>query len=154
MNDNYKDMLTLPHPVSATHPRMPLQDRAAQFSPFAALTGYEDALKETARRTEDFAELDEDVKQEIDRTLQYLREQESPQEVQVTYFEADEKKSGGHYRTITGAVRRVDDYARSLQLENGIWIPIDAIYQLELLSFSKNLTINDIPSILLEEYSE
>lgn len=52
MNEKYKDMLRLPHPVSATHPRMSLQDRAAQFSPFAALTGYEDALKETARLTD------------------------------------------------------------------------------------------------------
>ena len=60
MNEKYKDMLRLPHPVSATHPRMSLQDRAAQFSPFAALTGYEDALKETARLTDHFVELDED----------------------------------------------------------------------------------------------
>ena len=65
MNEKYKDMLWLPHPVSATHPRMSLQDRAAQFSPFAALTGYEDALKETARLTDHFVELDEDRKQEI-----------------------------------------------------------------------------------------
>ena len=65
MNEKYKDMLRLPHPVSATHPRMSLQDRAAQFSPFAALTGYEDALKETARLTDHFVELDEDRKQEI-----------------------------------------------------------------------------------------
>ena len=60
MNDKYKDMLHLPHPVSATHPRMALQDRAAQFSPFAALAGYDDALRETARRTDRFVELDED----------------------------------------------------------------------------------------------
>ena len=71
MNEKYKDMLWLPHPVSATHPRMSLQDRAAQFSPFAALTGYEDALKETARLTDHFVELDEDRKQEIDRQIGY-----------------------------------------------------------------------------------
>ena len=63
MNEKYKDMLHLPHPVSATHPRMALQDRAAQFSPFAALAGYDDALRETARRTDRFVELDEDRKQ-------------------------------------------------------------------------------------------
>ena len=74
MNEKYKDMLRLPHPVSATHPRMSLQDRAAQFSPFAALTGYEDALKETARLTDHFVELDEDRKQEIDRQIGYLQQ--------------------------------------------------------------------------------
>ena len=74
MNEKYKDMLHLPHPVSATHPRMALQDRAAQFSPFAALAGYDDALRETARRTDRFVELDEDRKQEIDRQISYLQQ--------------------------------------------------------------------------------
>lgn len=127
-------MLTLPHPVSATHPRMSLQDRAAQFSPFAALTGYEDALKETARLTEDFAELEEDSKQEIDRILQYLREHPEQFAVQITYFEADAKKSGGHYRTITGNIRRIDNDTRTLRMSDGTRIAIDMIYQLELQS--------------------
>ena len=72
MNEKYKDMLRLPHPVSATHPRMSLQDRAAQFSPFAALTGYEDALKETARLTDRRIELDEDTKAMLDLKQQIL----------------------------------------------------------------------------------
>ena len=96
MNEKYKDMLRLPHPVSATHPRMSLQDRAAQFSPFAALTGYEDALKDTARLTDHFVELDEDRKQEIDRQIGYLQQHMREElTVKITYFVPDTRKNGG-----------------------------------------------------------
>ena len=94
MNEKYKDMLHLPHPVSATHPRMALQDRAAQFSPFAALAGYDDALRETARRTDRFVELDEDRKQEIDRQISYLQQHLlDTVPVKIIYFVPDEKKA-------------------------------------------------------------
>lgn len=94
MNEKYKDMLRLPHPVSATHPRMSLQDRAAQFSPFAALTGYEDALKEMARLTDHFVELDEDRKQEIDRQIGYLQQHMREElTVKITYFVPDTRKT-------------------------------------------------------------
>ncbi len=117
MNEKYKDMLHLPHPVSATHPRMSLQDRAAQFSPFAALTGYDDALKETARLTDRFIELDEDRKQEIDRQIGYL--QQHPKDtipVRITYFVPDAKKDGGAYRTLEGCVYKIDETTRSLRI--------------------------------------
>ena len=117
MNEKYKDMLHLPHPVSATHPRMSLQDRAAQFSPFAALTGYDDALKETARLTDRFIELDEDRKQEIDRQIGYLQQHRGEAvAVKITYFVPDARKDGGAYRTLEGCVYKIDETTRSLRI--------------------------------------
>ncbi len=134
MNDRYKDMLFLSHPDSPRHPRMPWQDRAAQFSPFAALTGYEAALKETARLTDRFIELDEDRKQEIDRRLFYLqqhREEQIP--VKIIYFIPDARKEGGSYRTMEGYVRKIEEISRSIWIK-GIEIPIDRIYKIVFLS--------------------
>ncbi len=131
MNEKYKDMLHLPHPVSATHPRMSLQNRAAQFSPFAALTGYDDALRETARLTDRFIELDEDRKQEIDRQLYYIHEhlaQKLP--VKITYFVPDSKKEGGSYVTLEGHVQKIDEILREIRM-NDTEIPINKIYQID-----------------------
>lgn len=133
MNPKYEDMLHLPHPVSTTHPRMPLQDRAAQFSPFAALTGYEAALKETARLTDRFIELDEDRKQEIDRQLLYLqqhREEQLP--VKITYFIPDARKEGGSYRTLEGYVRKIEETSRTIWIKDRE-IPVDRIYRIDFL---------------------
>ena len=126
-------MLHLPHPVSAARPRMALQDRAAQFSPFAALTGYNDALRETARLTERFIELDEDGKQEIDRQISYL--QQHPLDtvlVKITYFVPDEKKDGGSYTAVEGCVRKIDENTKSLQIQ-GTEIPVERIYGIDFL---------------------
>lgn len=120
MNEKYKDMLHLTHPVSATHPRMPLQDRAAQFSPFAALTGYDDALRETARRTDRFVELDEDRKQEIDRQISYLQ-----QHLLDTAFY-------GSYTAVEGCVRKIDENTKSLRIQ-GTEIPVERIYEIDFL---------------------
>lgn len=131
MNEKYKDMLHLPRPVSATHPRMSLQNRAAQFSPFAALTGYDDALRETARLTDRFIELDEDRKQEIDRQLYYIHEhltQKLP--VKITYFVPDSKKEGGSYITLEGRVQKIDENLREIRM-NDTEIPINKIYQID-----------------------
>ena len=126
-------MLHLPHPVSATHPRMSLQDRAAQFSPFAALTGYEDALKETARLTDRFIELDEDRKQEIDRQIGYLQlHRDESITVKITYFVPDIRKEGGAYNTLEGYVQKIDENSRSLRIQ-GTEIPVDKIYQIDFL---------------------
>ena len=133
MNEKYKDMLHLPHPVSATHPRMSLQDRAAQFSPFAALTGYEDALRETARLTDRFIELDEDGKQEIDRQIGYLQQHlEETLPVKITYFVPDERKDGGAYHTLEGCVQKIDETDRSLRIQ-GTEIPVERIYRIDFL---------------------
>ena len=125
MNEKYKDMLHLPHPVSATHPRMALQDRAAQFSPFAALAGYDDALRETARRTDRFVELDEDRKQEIDRQISYLQQHLlDTVPVKIIYFVPDEKKEG--------CVRKIDENTKSLRIQ-GTEIPVERIYGIDFL---------------------
>ena len=131
MNEKYKDMLHLPHPVSATHPRMALQDRAAQFSPFAALAGYDDALRETARRTDRFVELDEDRKQEIDRQISYLQQHLlDTVPVKIIYFVPDEKKDGGQYVTTTGQLKKFDDIERTLRFADGTTIPLDDVLEL------------------------
>lgn len=124
----YEDIIDLPHHVSRKHPQMPLLDRAAQFAPFAALTGHEAAIKETARLTEEEAELDENSKELLDVRLQYLQEHLSEHpEVTVTYFAPDEKKSGGAYVTVTGRVKKVDGYVRELVFEDGKRVALDTV---------------------------
>lgn len=127
----YDDIIDLPHPVSRKHPQMPLLDRAAQFAPFAALTGHEAAIKETARLTEEEIELDESSKELLDFRLQQLQEHlpEQP-EVTVTYFCPDETKSGGAYETVTGSVKKVDSYAGELVFTDGRRIGLGMIIEL------------------------
>lgn len=130
--DQYNDIIDLPHHVSATRPRMSMIDRAAQFSPFAALTGYDAAIKETGRLTDQRIELSEDSRAALDRKQQLLVGglADHP-EVSVTYFIPDERKSGGAYVTVTGIVKKVDDYQRLLLLTDGTKIPLDDILDLE-----------------------
>ncbi len=116
----YDDILYLPHPVSERHPRMPLSDRAAQFAPFAALTGYDAAIRETARETQERVELDEDEKELLDRQLRLLLEKLSASPWAVfTYFRPDEKKDGGSYVTAAGRVKKYDPQTRRIFLEDG-----------------------------------
>lgn len=128
----YEDMLELPHPVSKTHPQMPRRDRAAQFAPFAALTGYEEAVREAARFTEEKMILDEDSKEQLDWKLRCLQEKvkEKPT-ITVTYFLEDEKKKGGKYVTVTGVLKKIDSYTHQFVLENGEEIPVEDIVSLE-----------------------
>ena len=129
----YDDIIELPHHVSKKHPQMPLLDRAAQFAPFAALTGHEAAIKETARLTEEELFLDENSKELLDAELQYVLEHLSEHpEVTVTYFEPDAKKSGGAYVTVTGRVKKVDAYERSIVLADGGVIPMDEVIGMEV----------------------
>ena len=102
MTGKYDDIIHLPHHVSATRPRMPMLDRAAQFSPFVALTGYEAAVRETARLTDQRVELDESAKAELDRKLRLLLSLPGQPEASITYFRPDERKEGGAYETVTG----------------------------------------------------
>lgn len=129
---NYDDIIDLPHHVSETHPPMSRADRAAQFSPFAALTGYDAAVRETARMTERRIELDEGVKTELNARLNCILEHlpEHPQ-VSITYFVPDEKKSGGAYRTVTGAVRKLDSFAKTLTLVDGTVVPMEEMVHVE-----------------------
>ena len=128
----YDDIINLPHHVSAKHPRMSAADRAAQFSAFAALTGYGDEVKETARLTDVQSDLDEEMKAELNRKLQFLAEHSDDRpnvcsNVAITYFMPDEKKSGGKYVTVTGSVKRVDEYRRAVIMADKTTVPIDRI---------------------------
>lgn len=129
---NYDDIIDLPHHVSETHPPMSRADRAAQFSPFAALTGYDAAVRETARVTERRIELGEGVKAELNARLNCILEHlpEHPQ-VSITYFVPDEKKSGGVYRTVTGAVRKLDGFAKTLTLADGTVVSMEEMVHVE-----------------------
>lgn len=124
----YDDIINLPHHVSDKHPRMPLIDRAAQFSSFAALTGHDDAIEETARLTDKKIELDENTKEILDMRLMMIREHiaEKPK-VTFTYFEPDDKKSGGAYVDVTGIVKKINDLEHKIILYDGIEILIDNI---------------------------
>lgn len=128
MSGRYDDIIDLPHPVSQRHPQMPLADRAAQFSPFAALTGLDAALQEMARLTDQRITLDEYEQAELDKTLQALREV-APQHpaVQITYFQPDTRKAGGQYVTSVGHVKRIAEYEQQLILTDGTSIPLAEI---------------------------
>ena len=132
MSGPYDDIIELPHPTSTKHPRMSISDRAAIFSPFAALTGHAAAIQETARLTDQKMELDEDTKAELDRRQAILLERivEQP-EVTITWFCPDEKKSGGAYVVTVGRLKRVDDTAGTLRLADGMTIALDEIVDLQ-----------------------
>lgn len=128
MSGPYDDIIDLPHPTSERHPRMPMASRAAQFSPFAALSGYDDAVKETARLTDSKVELTEEEKVILDAKLQLLV---PGMEASFTYFQQDDKKEGGAYLTVTGTVKKFDSYAREIVLGDGRRMPIDDILELQ-----------------------
>lgn len=130
--NKYDDIIDLPHYQSKTHPHMSMHDRAAQFAPFAALTGYGDAVKEARRLTEDRPELDENQLAELDQKLAELavRIEEYP-EVVITYFEPDGKKEGGAYVTCSGRLKKIEGYRRTFVFENGREIGIDNIVEIE-----------------------
>ena len=131
MSGEYDDIINLPHHVSECRTKMSLSDRAAQFAPFSALTGYDETVRETERRTDKKVVLDEYEIERIDRVLRYIAQNiEKHVCVSVTYFIADKRKSGGEYREVRETVDKIDDYKRLLVLSNGINIPIEDIYSL------------------------
>ena len=120
MSDGYNDIINLPHHVSTKHPRMKMVDRAAQFSPFAALTGHGAAVSETERLTEKFAEPDEYEKSIINEKLRFLAELVSQRPVaEIVYFEPDKRKDGGEYVTVTGEVKKIDSVGQSVLMADG-----------------------------------
>ena len=132
MSGPYDDIINLPHPTSQRHPRMPIRDRAAIFSPFAALSGHGAAIAETARLTERRIELDEDTRAELDRRQAALMEHMDEQpEVTVTWFQPDEKKDGGAYLTATGRLKKFRELERALLLADGTEIPMEDVVALE-----------------------
>ncbi len=135
MPDNphrYDDMIALPHPEPSTRPRMPREKRAAQFAPFAALAGYEDSTREEARRTEEKAELSEDMKDMLDARLAligyHIKEQPN---IAVTYFLPDDKKAGGRYVTVSGSVKMLDSTEHAIIMADKTKIPIEDVRLIE-----------------------
>ena len=130
----YDDIIDLPHHVSQTRQRMSMIDRAAQFSPFAALVGYEDAVEETARLTENKIELTEESKLNISEKLRTVSENtDSDLKVKITYFVPDKKKEGGTYATIVGVIRYIDEYDRTIVMTDKTVIQIDQIWDVEII---------------------
>ena len=137
MNRKYNEIMGRPHHVSKTRPQMPMSDRAAQFAPFAALTGYDAAIKETGRLTDERIELDVEALSALDMKYQLLMEalDEAP-EVTITYFRPDERKAGGKYVSAVGAVKKIDDFERRITMQDGAKIPMDDVLSIEGELFS------------------
>ena len=125
----YDDIIDPPHPTSAKHPRMSMADRAAQFSPFAALVGHGAAIRETARLTDQKIELTEDEKAVLDDKLCLLLD--TGGEAVFTYFRPDEKKDGGAYVTAAGSIKKLDLMERRVVLTGGAVIPVDDIIEID-----------------------
>ena len=137
MNNRYDEIMGLPHHVSKTRPQMPMSDRAAQFAPFAALTGYDAAIKETGRLTVERIELDVEALSALDMKYQLLMEalDEAP-EVTITYFQPDERKAGGKYVSAVGTVKKIDDFERRITMRDGTRIPMDDVLSIDGELFS------------------
>lgn len=136
MTEDYSDIINLPHHVSRNHPRMTMMARAAQFAPFAALTGYDAVIDETARLTDKQVELEEYDNERLNRKLAELMEAADPQEITISYFKPDKRKSGGSYITLTGRVKKIDTYERVIYMDVGTKIPLGNIVD---ISFDDSL---------------
>jgi len=144
MKDDYEDIIDLPRHVSRVRAQMPRKNRAAQFMPFAALTGYEEAICETARLTDRKIELDEDTLMRLDAKFRLLQKhiRERP-EVEILLFHPDGRKDGGSYVSISGALRRVDEAAAEMILTDGRRLKMDDVADIQCELFD-----------LLEDHSE
>lgn len=131
----YGDIIDLPHPVSQRHAQMPKINRAAQFSPFAALTGYDDLIRETARYTDRQIELDENAIRELDQKLTFLIEAEPTLAATFTYFVPDSKKAGGSYQEHTGRITKYDSIGQTVTIDGTLTVPIPNIIQIESDAF-------------------
>ena len=131
---SYEDIIHLPHHSSKTHPRMSMLERAAQFSPFAALTGYSGVIREAGRLTEQKIELGESEIEELERSLNWLaKNARQHPSATITYFQPDEKKEGGTYLTVTEQIKRLDETERVIWLMDGTRISIENILRIEEL---------------------
>ncbi|MBQ3409569.1 MAG: hypothetical protein IJH12_10260 [Clostridia bacterium] len=140
--EKYIDIINLPHHISKKHPQMPRYDRAAQFAPFAALTGYEEVIEEEGRQTNDRIEINDEAKYILDMKMQILMKniKEMPF-VSITYFIPDEKKSGGEYVTLDTKIKKIDIQKQVLITEDGINILANEIVDIQGDIF-KNLELD------------
>lgn len=143
MNDfQYNDILNMPYPNPEIEKDFPDKIlRSAQFAPFAALTGHDEAIEETARLTDSKVELDEYQKAELNDKLQFLNNSDVDEEVSITYFILDKKKSGGAYITKRGIVLKVREYEKDVVLDDGTEITIDDIFAIEGNQFEETESI-------------
>ena len=138
ISHKYDDIINLPHHVSKNHPQMSLHDRAAQFSPFAALTGHKAAINETARLTDEKQILSEDVIAKLNEQLNLIKENiDTNQTVTITYFVPDDKKSGGAYISHTSVVKKIDEYNHTVIMTDKTVIPIEQISEMQSDIFSE-----------------
>ncbi len=131
--NSYEDIIDHPHYQSKTRPHMSMQNRAAQFAPFAALSGYDESVRETQRLTDRRIEPDESEIAAINDKLQYLSlTMEDPQQISITYFVKDASKEGGSYETITGILKKIDAVSGNVVMDDGTKIPVSDIYAIEI----------------------
>ena len=134
MTEDYSDIINLPHHVSHNHPQMPLEARAAQFAPFAALTGYDAVIHETARQTDKQVELEEYDNERLNRKFTELMTiLDNHPEITVSYFQPDERKTGGRYTTASGTVKKIDTFEHLLWMDDGTKIPIADIMYIDFI---------------------
>lgn len=133
MNEKYESIINLPHHVSKVREQMAKADRAAQFAPYSALSGYEDAVEETARLTDRRIELDEYEKERINATLTAISNSPPDTKIAVTYFKLDRYKRGGAYITVKGEVAHIDEVEKKLVLVGGYEIPVDDIFEMQVI---------------------
>lgn len=131
MTNDYEDIINLPHHTSRNHPQMTMLQRAAQFAPFAALTGHDAAIEETARLTDDELDLSENGREHLDRKLSYLMSYSGSSSVTITYFVPDDRKQGGAYASITGQIKKIDGYERILLMSDGTKIPFEHVSDMD-----------------------
>ena len=131
MNEKYERIVGLPHKQSSTRKHMSLHDRAAQFAPFAALTGYESSIQEKSRLTTQRLEIDEYEIEQLNYKLQIIAEHLGDMKVAITYFVPDDLKSGGAYITKSGAVKQIDEYTKTVIMTDKTTIPIEEIINIE-----------------------
>lgn len=140
MNDakeRYADIIDRPHHVSRTHAQMPTENRAAQFAPFAALTGYDDLIRESERETEQRILPDENARDELDAKLLHLLRTDPPEPADFTVFVPDDKKAGGAYETVSGRIVRFDAFYGMLILDNGQVIDLSTVVSIESEAFNR-----------------
>lgn len=137
--EEYCDIIDREHPISEKHPPMSRLNRAAQFAPFAALTGYDDLIRESERDTDARIELDESGIEELNRKLMWLFRQDDPPEASFTYFVPDSKKHGGAYKTATGRLLKYNQFSSSITLSSGEQLFIDDIRGIESDAFHEEM---------------
>lgn len=131
MKTPYDDIIHLPHHISKRHPQMSLYNRAAQFAPFVALSGHDDAIEETARLTEARRELTQGERDVLNRKLNWLLQRDDSPVIGITYFQSDKRKSGGRYCTVAGTIKKVDHAEGRIVMADRTAIPFDAVLDMQ-----------------------